>query len=63
MHLEVIINGRGSVTFTQKGAATPRTIKSLTDHAVKVLKSAPVSGGPIGFGAGTSADMQIAEER
>lgn len=62
MHLEVIVNGRGSITIEQKGIKTNRELKLLTEHAIKQLKLAPVSGGPIGFAAGASLDADISVE-
>jgi hypothetical protein len=62
MHLEVIVNSRGSVTIDQKGTKTNRELKLLTEHALKHLKLAPSSGGPIGFGAGSSIGAEILPE-
>jgi hypothetical protein len=60
--IEVQLDGRGAVRVEADYTGTPKQIRGLIDHAAATLTKStePQPGRPIGFGAGSALDAEVA---
>lgn len=63
MNIEVIVEGKGSVTISQKGSFPRLDLEKLTKQAHALANSSETKKpGRLGFTAGTSLDSEVVEE-
>ena len=63
MNIEVIVEGKGSVTISQKGTLSRLDLEKLTAKAHALANSSTAKkSGRLGFTAGSSLNSEVAEE-
>lgn len=61
MQIEVIVNGKGSITIAQKVDLDRKALQKLTRHCTDLLKGARKAE-QYGFDGGASLNSEIAED-
>lgn len=62
MNIEVIVEGKGSVTISQKGNFSRLELEKLTAKAHALANSSTTKKSRLGFTAGSSLDSEVVEE-
>lgn len=64
MNIEVIVEGRGAVTISQKGSFTRLDLEKLTAkaHALANSSTPKKAATRLGFTAGSSLDTEVVDE-
>jgi hypothetical protein len=58
VQIEVIVEGKGSITIAQKAELTRKDLGKLTSHCVDLLKGARATQ-KLGFGAGSEFHDEV----